>query len=225
MKSEQLPLDLAWRAAHGRDDFLVAGPNKEAVAWIDRWPDWPSQFLLLTGPDGCGKTHLSHVWMERNKAALITADELAMLPMDTLSNFARAPLVIENIGPDVPEENLFHLYNLVKEKGGSVLMTSRYNYSEWTLTLPDLKSRLGTVQIARIEEPDDELFASVLVKLFADRQLQVTPDILQYLMVRLERSFGQARHVVSALDDLSLAHKRRITIPLVRDLLEKEGQL
>ncbi|MEP3246078.1 MAG: DNA replication protein [Sneathiella sp.] len=225
MSAEQLPLDLAWRAAHGREDFLVADPNKEAVAWIDRWPDWPGNILLLVGPEGCGKTHLSHVWKRRVNAEIMRCDELASLDLDEIVKRAEQALVLEDLGTDLPEDKLFHLYNLVREKKSSLLMTSRMDVREWNISLPDLKSRMGAIQIARIQEPDDILFASILLKLFSDRHLQIGPEVIQYLMTRLERSFGQARHMVSSIDGLSLSQKRRITIPLIRDLLEKEGHI
>jgi len=225
VSAEQLPLDLAWRAAHGREDFLVADPNAEAVAWIDRWPDWPGPFLLLTGSEGSGKTHLSHVWMQRTGATSLDLEDLAEMDLDQLAALASGPLVLEDLEDVLPEDKLFHLYNLVKEKGGYLLMTSRHSVAELPIKLPDLKSRMGAIQVTRIREPDDMLFASVLLKLFADRHLQIGPDVIQYMMTRLERSFGQARYMVSAIDGLSLSKKRRITVPLVRDLLEKEGQL
>lgn len=223
MIATQIPMDLAFRTALGRENFLVASPNAEAVKWIDQWPEWPSNFLLVMGPEGCGKTHLCHVWAERANAVTITVEDLENKDMAELADLVSTPLVLEDIGDRLPENKFFHLYNLVKEAKGSLLMTSKSAVSEWKIKLPDLQSRLGAIQVTRIGEPDDMLFASILLKLFSDRQLQVSPDAVQYLMTRLERSFREALHIVSALDDLSLSKKRKITIPLIRDLLEIKG--
>jgi len=222
---KQIPMDFAYRTALGREDFLVSHPNEDAVAWIDRWPDWPGPFLLVIGPEGCGKTHLSQVWANKCGAVTINEDDLDTLDINALSEIAARPLVLENIGFELNEEKLFHLYNLVRENGSSLMMTSSKSVTEWSIKLPDLKSRMGAVQITKISEPDDVLFASILLKLFSDRQLQISPDVIQYLITRLERSFKQAVAIVSELDDLSLAEKRNITIPLVRTLFEsKEKQ-
>nr|WP_277346063.1 DnaA/Hda family protein [Sneathiella chinensis] len=142
--------------------------------------------------------------------------------IEALTDLIRTPIVLENVDATTDEEKLFHLYNLVKENSGFMILTSRTGPAQWDLGLPDLKSRMGAIQIVRITEPDDSLFAAVLLKLFTDRQLSVSPDVLQYLIARLERSFGEAQRVVAAIDELSLAEKRKITIPLVRNLLGTE---
>lgn len=219
---KQLPLNFETRAALGREDFLVSAANEAAVAWIDRWPNWPGPFLLIVGPQRSGKTHLSHVWAEKSGAATLTLADLAALDINAMSHIASNPIVLEGLGREMEEQKLFHLYNLVKEKGGFLLMTAREPVSEWALELPDLKSRMGAVQVVRIGEPDDALFGAVLLKLFTDRQLQVSPELLQYLITRLERSFEAANTIVEEIDRLSLAAKRDITIPLVRSILDKK---
>ncbi|MBL4666914.1 MAG: hypothetical protein JKY04_06005 [Sneathiella sp.] len=222
---KQIPMDFAYRSALGREDFLVSAPNENAVAWIDRWPEWPGPFLLVTGPEGCGKTHLSQVWANKCGAVSIDQEDLSELDINALNQLSARPLVLENITPGLNEQKLFHLYNMVRENDSFLMMTSCLSVVGWDLELLDLKSRMGAVQIAAIEEPDDVLFASILLKLFSDRQLQITPEIIQYLVTRLERSFKAAVDVVSELDGLSLAEKRKITIPLVRTLFEnKEKQ-
>ena len=175
MIATQIPMDLAFRTALGRENFLVAPPNEEAVKRIDQWPEWPSNFLLVTGPEGCGKTHLCHVWSDISKATTLTLKDLVNKDMSELADLVSAPLVLEDLGAGLPEDKLFHLYNLVKEANGSLLMTSKCSVSEWNVQLPDLKSRLGAIQVTRIGEPDDMLFASILLKLFSDRQLTVSP--------------------------------------------------
>ncbi|MBE7637151.1 hypothetical protein GUA87_09875 [Sneathiella sp. P13V-1] len=220
----QIPFEFDTRAANGREDFLVSEPNAEAVAWIDRWPDWPGPYLLLVGPGQSGKSHLGQVWAKKSNAVTLQASDLQDLDITALNELTSQPLLLEDIGEGVDEQSLFHLYNLVKEKGSCVLMTSRTVVSEWELTLPDLKSRMGAVQVVRIGEPDDMLFSSVLLKHFMDKQLQVTPEVLQYLVSRLERSFEAASKTVDDIDLLSLAQKRNITIPLVRSILEKKEE-
>ncbi len=223
MTAVQIPMDFAFRTAHGKENFLVAAPNKEAVAWIDRWPDWPGNFLLIIGPEGSGKTHLSQVWKQHANAKTLTVDDLREMDVEALTELADHSLLIEDLEDDIPEEALFHLYNLVKEKQGFLLMTSQSPVADWNLQLADLKSRMGAIQVTHIREVDDTLFSSILLKLFSDRQLQVSPEVVQYLITRLERSFSEARRMVTALDGLSLSEKRKITIPLVRDLLTQKG--
>ncbi len=219
---KQLPLEFAFRTAQGRQDFLVSAANADAVAWLDKWPNWAGHFMLLTGPVGCGKTHLTHVWGAQSEALRIDSDDLNAIDISELHKLTQSNVILENVEKGIDENKFFHLYNLIKENGTYLLMTSRFNIPEWEIKLPDLVSRLGTVQIARIGEPDDVLFASILLKLFSDKQIQVTPDVVQYLVTRLERSFAAALNIVTSLDSLSLAEKRKITIPLVKSVLDKD---
>lgn len=222
MEPHQIPMNFQFRAATGQEDFLVTPANEDAVAWIDNWPDWPMRSLLLIGPSGSGKTHLAHVWQARNNARIIEARELHGLGIEEINALATHPLVVENIETGLNEEVLFHLFNLVQEKDGSLLLTATAPPGGWGLTLADLSSRLGTIPVASIEEPDDALFAALVIKLFSDRQLAVTPDVVQYIVQRLERSFAEARRFVMRLDNSALAKKRKITISLLREVFKEE---
>ena len=228
MVAAQIPMVFPVRAAQGRDDFLVTSSNCDAVAWIDRWPDWPANILILTGPPGCGKSHLAHVWQTVSGAEILSLETLNSLGIEALTKRAAQPLILEDmdemIGREIEEETIFHLYNLLQEKGGSLLITAKTAPAAWPLALADLKSRLGTIALARIAEPDDALFAALLVKHFSYRQLAVPPDVVQYIVERLERSFAAAERFVSRLDDNALARKRKITLALVREVMKEEQE-
>ncbi len=198
-RSAQLTLDLGHRPALGREDFLVARCNEDAVAWIDRWPDWPGPALVIHGPPGCGKTHLAQVWRQRCGAAQDSVVEDADRPVDDVA--------------------LFHLFNRRAEDGRHLLLTARTPPAHWQGRLPDLVSRLAAAPTAAIGAPDDALIAQVLVKLFADRQLEVGAEVVSYLVTHMERSFEAARRTVAAADSAALAAKRRVTVPLVRTVL------
>lgn len=224
MQATQIPMNFAFRKVTDRDDFLVTQANEDAVAWIDKWPDWPTRVLLLVGPQGCGKTHLADVWQTQSGAKVLTADGLAKLDIEEISAAAAHPVVIENVGPGLKEDALLHLYNLVQESRGSLLLTSLTPPGGWNLSLRDLASRLGTIPVARIAEPDDALFAALVIKLFSDRQLAVTPEVIHYIVQRLERSFAEARRFVTRLDNSALARKRKITISLLREVFREEQE-
>lgn len=213
----QLSLDLPVRPALRREDFLVAPANAAAVGWLDRWPDWPGPFLAIHGPPGCGKTHLVHVWAARSGAPIVLG---ATLRQEDVAGLAGARHVALDDAEQLSDERaLFHLYNLIAEVGGTILMASRLPPSHWAVTLPDLRSRLGAVQCVDVSAPDDALFAAVLVKLFSERQLAVSAEVIDYLVTRLERSFEAARDSVAAIDRLSLAERRAVTIPFLSGIL------
>lgn len=213
----QLALDLGHRAAFGRDDFLVAPGNSEAVDWIDRWPAWTGHALAIFGPPGCGKSHLVHVFALRAKARVITPAEVTVADVP---NLAESPALALEEGETVADpRGLLHLYNAMKERGGHLLLSSREPPARWPVNLADLKSRLASVPAVRITAPDDAMMEAVLVKLFADRQVAVAPDVIAYLLRHMDRSFAAARDVVAKADRTALAGKRAVTIPLIKEVL------
>jgi len=216
----QLPLDLGHRQALGMADFMVAASNAAAVAWLDRWPDWPAPCVVLTGPAGSGKTHLAQVFRARSGALPLDAPTLLSGHLPSL--LGGAPAVILEEAAAAPERPFLHLYNLVAERGLRLLATARLPPSRWSIGLADLRSRLLAAPLAELAAPDDALLAMVLVKLFADRQLRIGEEVIAYLLPRLERSFAAAQSIVAALDRRALAAGRPVTVPLVREWLEEE---
>jgi|SRR5580658_4805005 chromosomal replication initiation ATPase DnaA len=212
----QLPLDLGHRPALGRADFLVAPSNAEAVAWLDRWPLWPAPALALYGPKGSGKTHLAHVFAARAGARFIDPATLATERVPTLLGEARAAIVDDAAAAAEP---LLHLYNVLAEQQGHLLLVAREPPAHWAIALPDLRSRLLACPAVALSPPDEALIGALLVKLFADRQLVVGDDIVTYLTLRLERSFDAVLQAVATLDRAALAERRRITVPLARRVL------
>lgn len=217
-KATQLALDLRHRAAMGREDFLVSPSNEEAVAWIDRWPDWPGHALVLVGPPGCGKTHLGQVWQARAGAQPYRADLLSATTGPDAPVFA--PVFVDDADAPGRDEELFHLFNAAGAAGSFVLFASHTAPARWENRLPDLKSRLAAAPNIQIQSPDTPLIAAVMLKMFADEQMDVGADVLDYLVNRMERSFEAARTLAERLNNASLATRRGITIPLAREVFD-----
>lgn len=219
--SQQLVFELPHRQALGVEDFLVSHSNAEAVALVDRWPDWPAGAAIICGPVGSGKSHLANVWRLRSKAALVTAQEIALPRVPGLAS--RGALVVEDIALLKDEQALFHLLNLVREQRLAMLLTSNMAPGDLAVLLPDLRSRLKALPFAAIAAPDDDLLRAVLVKLFADRQLTVDPQVIAYLLPRMERSMQSAQRVVAETDRQALILKRGVTRAVAAAALESLG--
>ena len=211
----QLPLPFDHAPRYGLDDFMPSGSNATALAAMERWPDWPDRVLLLVGPEGSGKSHLARIWAARADADLLTPDDLG----GDLDLLIRRNIVVEDADrSSLPEPALFHLLNLVRERGLSLLVTARSAPVSWGLATADLTSRLRLAPSVAIAPPDDALMRAVLVKLFADRQLAVDAPLVAWLALRLDRSLDTARRAVAALDRAALDAGRRITRTLAADL-------
>jgi chromosomal replication initiation ATPase DnaA len=118
------------------------------------------------------------------------------------------------------EQELFHACNLAKENSTYLLVTIDKPIAQQSITLPDLSSRLAAAPQIAMHDPDDETLRYIMVKLLNDRQITVSPDVVQYILPRIERSFIAMQSLVKKLDDASLSEKRAITIPLVKSLID-----
>ncbi len=209
--SRQLVLDLGGAPGLDLDDFLVSPSNAAAFDFVDRWPDWHAPALTLIGPAGSGKTHLAMVWASRVGARVASAADL-LNPTDLA---AHAAVVLD--GGETfagSEAGLFHLINLLRERGGWLLVTARRHPDLWGLRTADLLSRLRSSPVAVLEAPTADLIRAVLVKLFNDRQIRIDEDVVAYAALHLDQSLDAVRRFVQAIDEASLAASRKITRPL-----------
>ena len=218
---KQLTLALALPPpTFARADFVLSDGNREALAWLDRWPDWPAPVLALNGPAGSGKTHLARIWAARTSAALLDATDLEGKTVPDLTALAEAHATILIDHADrAPERAMFHLYNLMRERRGHLLLVAAEPPARWHIALPDLASRLRAAPAIAVAPPDDELLGSIILKQLGDRQLHAGPGVVQYLVARMERSAEAARRVVAALDQRALSERRDIDRRLAADVL------
>ncbi|MBO6719349.1 MAG: hypothetical protein JJ913_15430 [Rhizobiaceae bacterium] len=215
----QFTLEFSRHPGLSREELVVSSANAEAVALIDAWPDWPSEIVVIAGPTGSGKTHLASIWREETGA--LAADRNAIGP-DCLDAVEGGAVLIDDADMGGLDENgLFHLINAARASNGHVLLTARRFPAAWGVALPDLKSRLAAASTVEIREPDDLLLAGVITKLFADRQVEIDPAVVQFLVKRIERSLASAIRVVDRLDAVALETKSRITRQLAAGVVEE----
>ena len=215
--TEQLSLDLPYRTAYGREAFWIAPCNEQAVAWIDKYPDWSVPAVFILGPAGSGKTHLVHLFTEN-------VIDGGTLTFDYHPPFQKK-IAIENVDRLASEEALLHLFNFIKELGGNLLLTAK---TIPHFSLPDLQSRMALVPKVEIKMPDEQVIQMVAKKAFEDRHILVEENVLNYLSTHLTRSFPLVQKVVDLADKKSLSAGRKITIPILKqaiDEITKEQEL
>lgn len=221
----QTALNLPVRSLTGRSDFFVSKENAEAVALID---SFPNEFhgAVIFGEKGCGKTHLAHLFcakvLEKTGKDVLILSAREYRGSDLSDVLEKSPyLVLENLEKPVDEQFLFHLINSVKSLNGFVFMTSCQPVCAWGVRLNDLMTRLKALPCVEILQPEEMLMQAVLIKQFADRQLSVSPEVIAYILKNMERSFKAASLLTQKADELSLAERRAITIPLIRKVLNE----
>jgi chromosomal replication initiation ATPase DnaA len=213
----QLVLALDHAVSFARDDFLRGPSNAAALTLVERWPDWPDRIMGLIGPQGSGKSHLAAIWAEAAGARVLSAKLLdeATLP----AALTTGALVLEDLAWDgLDERILFHLLNLVREEGATLLITGRSPFSTIPVKTRDLASRLRALPSVTLAAPDDVLLRSLIGKLAADRQFAVDEALVNYLANHIERSFAAAHAAVVRLDEEAMRQHRPVTRALAAEL-------
>lgn len=225
--NKQIPLSFKSIPYFKRADFMVSPCNSEAINVIDSWPNWPFFAFVLYGPNGCGKSHLAHVFAEKVALTcekpiavkIINAKEITNNKVERLHK-ENPCLVVENLNPKIDNEALFHLFNLYQNEGGYILFTALNAPARMNFKLPDLQSRLNMIPSIAIKEPDDTMLTMLIVKLFNDRQIIISQEVLNYIVQNIERSFSFAIKLVDEIDYISLAKKRAVSIVIVKEAIE-----
>jgi len=220
----QLPLALSIPAVFDADDLVITNSNRAAFALVEQWPNWPLPIALLIGPEGSGKTHFSKVWQKKSGALQSHLTNISAA-IDAASQ-GQSILLEDIFYKYIDETSLFHLINSVRQAQSfkpnvTLLMTATTPPKEWGLKLQDLISRLKSVMFVTLDQPDDELLAAVLTKLFSDRQIDVDPSVINFIISRMERSLSAARTLVQRADDAALGHKVKIGRQLIKDVLSQ----
>lgn len=219
-EARQLPFDLAQPTSYALADFIVAPSNADAFRFVEEWSEAAGHFAALVGPVGSGKSHLLAGWAAEVSAGVIApGDDISALKPGALYVIDDVDQRTAGGSAAYDDSFLFHLFNWSKEIGAKLLVSAATPPTQWNRALPDLMSRLGTLPVAVIDEPDDQLLMALLIKLFSDKQLQVDLDVIQYLLPRMDRSFAGAHRLVALMDRKALAERRRITKALARETL------
>lgn len=229
-RAQQMLLDLPVKPNYSEIDYVESSCNWEATQWIYRWPDWPMKMIAIYGEPGCGKTHLAHIWQGKTGARFLTSHDIPNLsPQDALEEASAIILddadflfqKEESQDTAATENWMFHFYNLAKEKGVDLLLCSLLPPTQWTVTLPDLRSRLATILSVSVNPPDEEALKAVLFKLCSERGMTLSVDVGEYILRRVERSFDRIRSLVAILDHHTLSQHRQLTLGLVREVFSE----
>lgn len=189
----QMALPLGWPADERQEDFIVADSNARAVKHLEHWGTWPVMATLLVGPRKSGRSLLGRLFARKSGGRMIDDADRR------------------------PEEELFHAWNAAQETHKPLLIIADEAPPAWKVRLPDLKTRLSATPVIGLGDPDDALAATLIEKLLLQRNLQVPPGLVPWLVPRIERTHIGIIQAVDALDEAALAKQVRLSLKLARD--------
>lgn len=189
------------------DTLVVSEANRDAARLLTDWRAWPGGALALVGPKGSGKTHLALAWALETGAR--QADPKAE-PDAAAALFEEAEgrLLLDDAAAAPNEAMLWRVLDMARTRGGAVLMTSASAPADWAISLPDLRSRLAALPVARLKEPDEELMEVILRRVCREQFIQLSDDAAKFLVRQLPRTFAAAQAWAAALD-AELVHGAR----------------
>ena len=220
MKSlNQLLLDFEYEQNFRDDDFYVGKSNFYPFELINNWPKWEKNFLNISGEKFSGKTHLSNIFLKKFNGIRIESNLLNDENLRTIKPYQN--VVLENLNLEVNEKLIYSLFNIIDQDNKFLIITSLKPVAEIDFRLEDLKSRTKNCLLAKIDNPDDELMFALILKNLSDRQITLDKKLIDFIIKRIERSYGKIFEFIYKIDKISLKKKKSIDFKIINEALEE----
>ena len=200
------------------NDFFVSRSNYYAYELINSWPKWEKKIVNICGEKYSGKSHLSNIFIQKFKGRIIYANTVNNETLNSLKTYEN--IVLENFGKSVNENLIYSLFNLMDQDNKYLVINSQIPINEIDFKLDDLKSRLKNCLVAKIQNPDDEMIYALIVKNFADRQISLDKKLIDFIIKRIDRSYGKIFEFIYKIDEISLKKKKSINLNIIKETLK-----
>ena len=214
----QLLLQFNYNQNFNYDDFFVSKSNFFAFQLIKKWPRWEKNILNIHGEKFCGKTHLANIFYNKNKGIKIYENQINNEIFKKLKLYEN--IIIDNFKNTTDEKLLYSLFNLVDSDNKFLLVNSITPINEIEFNLKDLRSRSKNCLFAKIDNPDDELMFAIILKNFSDRQIKIDKKLIEFIIKRIDRSYGKIGEFIYKIDELSLKKKKPIDFKIIKEILK-----
>ena len=216
----QLLLDFDYDQNFRDDDFYVGKSNFYPFEIINKWPKWEKFFLNISGEKFSGKTHLANIFIKKFDGIKIESKLLTNENLREIKPFQN--VILENLDLNVNENLIYTLFNIIDQDNKFIIITSLKPIAEINFKLKDLKSRTKNCLLAKIENPDDELMFALILKNLSDRQITLDKKLIDFIIKRVERSYGKIFDFIYKIDKISLKKKKSIDFKIINEALENK---
>ena len=199
------------------DDFYVSKSNKNVFNILNKWPNWEKNFLNISGDKYSGKSHLINIFIKKFKGIKLNAKLLNNEDLNQIKIYEN--IILENLDEKVDQNLIYSLLNIIDLENKFIIITSNKSIVDIDFSLTDLKSRAKNFLLYKIEKPDDELMFALILKNLSDRQILVDKKLINFIMKRIDRSYGKIYNFIYKVDELSLKKKKPIDFKLIKEVL------
>jgi len=215
----QLIFKFPFRATYFENDFYVSSNNFEAYKLLEVWPNWPSRYVNIFGPKGCGKTHLANILKKKINSIIFEAREFKNESLQKIKSIEC--VIIDNYKDNIDEKLLYSALNQANQENQYVIINSQFSIKNCDINLKDLKSRFESFVDLGIKLPTDDLLRVILTKSFSDKQIKVNVKLLEYILKNIDRSYEKVFEFIKNIDTESLSTGKSININLIKKVLKK----
>tara|TARA_B100000900_G_C20556040_1_gene706874 strand:+ start:729 stop:1391 length:663 start_codon:yes stop_codon:yes gene_type:complete len=199
------------------EDFYLSKSNKHVFEFLDKWPNWEKNFINITGEELSGKTHLTNIFLKKNKGIKFDANNLKDDDLQKIKIYEN--IILENLSSNIDEKLLYSLLNIIEQDNKYIIITSQLPIVYINFKINDLKSRTKNFLLLNIDHPDDELIFAIIIKNLSDRQIKLDKKLIQYIVKRIERSYSKIHDFIYKIDLLSLKKKKSIDLKIIKEVL------
>ena len=214
---KQLILDFGIEKNFKDDDFYVSKSNKFAFELISSWPKWEKNFLNLIGEKHSGKTHLINIFLKKFRGLKLDTKSISNESLKEIK--IHENIVLEDFDIKIDERLIYSLINLIDQDNKYLIITSKKPIVEINFNLDDLKSRSKNFILLNIEKPDDDLIFALILKHLSDRQISIDKKLINFIIKRIERSYGKIFEFIYKIDEISLKRKKSIDFKIIKEAL------
>ena len=198
-------------------DFYVSNSNQHSFTLLNGWPKWEKKFINLIGEKFSGKTHLVNIFLEKYKGIKIDAKNITN---DFLKNIKiHENIVVENLDEKIDENLFFTLINIIDQDNKYLIITSTIPIVNYTFELNDLRSRSKNFILSQIDKPGDDLMYALILKNLSDRQIFIDKKLIEFIIKRIDRSYGKISEFIYKIDEISLKRKKSIDFKIIKEVL------
>ena len=214
---DQKILDFKYDKNFKDHDFYLSKSNRHIYETLENWPKWEKNFLNIVGDTFSGKTHLINIFLKKFSGIKFESN---LFNDNNLSEIKfHKNIILENLDTNINEKIIYTLFNIVEQENKFLIVTSKKSVTDIKFTLKDLQSRTKNFIIQNIEKPDDELIFALLLKNLSDRQVLIEKKFIDYIIKRIDRSYGKIFDLIYKIDKISLKKKKPIDFKIIKEVL------